>query len=65
MTAAAFRRALDRTAGVLRAVIGAPDYERYIAHRQRLHPGEEILTPEQFAQERQTARYERPGARCC
>ena len=50
---------------VIRAIIGAPDYQRYLEHCERAHPGEEILTPEQFERERQAARYERPGARCC
>ena len=50
---------------VIRAIIGAPDYEKYVAHQRERHPGEEILTREQFERECQTARYERPGSRCC
>ena len=62
---AAVRRALARAARVARAVIGAPDYERYLEHHRANHPGEALLSAQQFAREREGARYERPGARCC
>ena len=54
-----------RVVRVIRTIIGAPDYERYVEHRERAHPGEEILSRDEFERERQAARYERPGARCC
>jgi uncharacterized short protein YbdD (DUF466 family) len=56
---------LRRVAGVIRTVIGAPNYDRYVQHRAEKHPGEVTLSREQFDLERQRARYERPGARCC
>ncbi len=62
---AAVRRALARAARVARAVIGVPDYERYLEHRRSRHPDEPLLSQEQFAREGERARYERPGARCC
>jgi uncharacterized short protein YbdD (DUF466 family) len=49
----------------LRAIIGAPDYERYLAHMRSAHPDEVPLTPRAFAAERMACRYDRPGARCC
>lgn len=49
----------------MRAVLGVPDYERYVAHMRASHPECTIVSREQFAKERMEARYSRPGARCC
>lgn len=46
-------------------IIGAPDYDRYVAHMGERHPGEPVMTRDAFMRERLAARYERPGARCC
>jgi uncharacterized short protein YbdD (DUF466 family) len=54
-----------RVASVIRRVIGAPDYERYLAHLRRAHAGETPLTREQFARDALARRYDRPGSRCC
>jgi uncharacterized short protein YbdD (DUF466 family) len=51
--------------GVLRTVIGVPDYERYVRHMRARHPECALLTPAEFARERLEARYSRPGSRCC
>ncbi len=59
------RRALDALARTVRRVIGAPDYERYLAHVREHHPGRVPLTREEFDRERMSARYEQPGSRCC
>lgn len=56
---------LGEFAVIVRRIIGAPDYERYLAHMQRRHPGCLPLTREHFIAERLEARYERPGSRCC
>ena len=56
---------LRRVARVVRTVIGAPDYDRYVAHVRRRHPDCTPLTREAFVRERLDARYSRPGARCC
>jgi uncharacterized short protein YbdD (DUF466 family) len=64
----AARRARDgarRAAGVLRAVIGAPDYGRYLAHVADHHPGAVPLSRDEFVDARLRSRYERPGSRCC
>lgn len=61
-------RARAHLAGIrrlLRALLGAPDYERYLAHMRAHHPGAPVLDPGAFERERLAARYERPGARCC
>jgi uncharacterized short protein YbdD (DUF466 family) len=56
---------LARVAWVVRRVIGAPDYERYLAHVRHAHAGATPLTREQFAHDVLARRYERPGSRCC
>lgn len=63
--AAAIARRLGPVARVLRVVIGVPDYDRYLAHVRRCHPGRAPLTREAFLAERLEARYSRPGSRCC
>ena len=60
-----WREGFRRVSRVVRRVIGVPDYEAYVEHRTRRHPGEPMLTKEQFVCERQRARYETVGGRCC
>ena len=50
---------------MLRAIIGAPDYDRYLAHMRAAHPDQAPLTPQAFAAERMACRYDQPGGRCC
>ena len=38
-------------------MVGIPDYETYVAHRQANHPTEPIMTYEEFFRDRQQARY--------
>ncbi len=45
---------LVRTA---RLMVGIPDYETYLEHRRTKHPGERVMTYEEFFRERQDARY--------
>jgi uncharacterized short protein YbdD (DUF466 family) len=40
-----------------RLMIGVPDYDTYVQHRRTFHPGEPIMTYEEFFFERQAARY--------
>ena len=54
-----------RIAAVARQVLGAPDYERYVAHVRAHHPGTEPLVRDDFYRSRLEARYGKPGARCC
>ena len=49
----------------LRLVLGAPDYERYVAHVREAQPECTPLTRAQFERDRLDARYARPGSRCC
>lgn len=45
---------LTRTA---RLMVGMPDYQDYVAHRQSQHPGQPVMSYEEFFRERQSARY--------
>ena len=56
---------LTRIAQVIRRVIGAPDYDKYLAHVRQRHPEQVPLTQEAFARDVLTRRYETPGNRCC
>jgi uncharacterized short protein YbdD (DUF466 family) len=56
---------LRRFASVLRRVIGAPDYERYLLHVRRAHPGTTPLSREQFVNDAMARRYGKGASRCC
>ncbi len=56
---------LTSIARALRAVLGVPDYERYLSHVSCAHPGRVPMTCEQFMEERMQNRYSKPGAKCC
>jgi uncharacterized short protein YbdD (DUF466 family) len=58
-------RTIARALSFVRAVIGAPDYARYLTHQRAKHPDATPLSREEFARERERARYERTGSRCC
>lgn len=54
-----------RAAWIARRVIGAPDYERYVAHVRACHPDRTPMTRPEFERERLASRYDKPGSRCC
>jgi uncharacterized short protein YbdD (DUF466 family) len=58
-------RVVARALVALRAIIGAPDYARYLAHQRAKHPDTTPLSRQEFARERERARYEGTGSRCC
>jgi len=55
---------LRRVGRSLRTILGAPDYERYLAHMRERHPGERVLSEAELFLRRQEGKG-RPGARCC
>lgn len=59
------RSRAQELAAVLRRVVGAPDYDRYVAHMHAHHAGEPVMSREAFVRTRLEDRYSRPGARCC
>lgn len=51
-----------------RLMVGLPNYDAYVAHMAKTHPGQPPMTYEQFFRERQDARYGgggKGGFRCC
>ena len=56
---------LQRVLRVIRSIIGAPDYERYVAHVESHHPGCAVMSRDEFMRQRLESRYSRPGSRCC
>jgi uncharacterized short protein YbdD (DUF466 family) len=65
MSSVDLQRWLRTIAAVVSRVIGAPDYDRYVAHVRVCHPGAEPMTLDEFARERMHSRYDKPGGRCC
>ena len=59
------RHLLSEIARVLLAIAGAPDYDRYLAHVRRHHPGSVPLSPIELFAARQRDRFDRPGGKCC
>ena len=45
---------VTRTANLM---VGIPDYETYVQHRQTCHPGEPVMSYEEFFRNRLQARY--------
>ena len=50
-----------------RLMVGIPDYEAYVRQRKSTHPGEPVMTYEEFFRERQNARhaYDKGRVRGC
>jgi uncharacterized short protein YbdD (DUF466 family) len=59
------RPMLARVVKAIRAIVGAPDYARYLAHVRTHHPNTKPLSHEEFVRERERRRYEGTGGRCC
>ena len=51
------RTAYKWAARAARLMVGVPDYETYVEHRRTAHPGEPIMTYEEFYENRLQARY--------
>jgi uncharacterized short protein YbdD (DUF466 family) len=56
---------IHRCAAVIRRIIGAPDYDSYIAHMTSHHPEQTPMSRRDFEEARLVDRYSRPGSRCC
>ena len=44
-----------------RLMVGVPDYDTYVEHMRRTHPGAAVMTYPEFFRERQNARYGADG----
>ena len=62
---AALGSKVRRALRVLRTIIGAPDYERYVAHMRVHHPECDVVSRDEFMTQRLESRYSKPGSRCC
>ena len=58
-------RCIRRVGSVVRRIIGAPDYDHYLAHMRARHPDATPLSRELFMTAQLQARFEKPGAKCC
>jgi len=54
-----------KLASAARLALGLPDYETYLAHRRERHPGEPVMSYEEFFRARVAAKYGKGGTRCC
>jgi len=59
------RRAWSLAVRTARLAVGIPDYEAYVAHTRRCHPGRAPMARDAFFRERLAARYGRGRSRCC
>ena len=41
----------------MRLMVGLPEYDTYVSHMEVTHPGQPMMTYEEFFRERQEARY--------
>lgn len=63
-----FAQIRKRVVQTARLMVGIPDYQTYVEHRRRMHPGEPVMTYREFFRERQDARYATGKGRfrgCC
>jgi uncharacterized short protein YbdD (DUF466 family) len=51
------RLVCDMVVQTARLMVGVPDYDTYVLHRQISHPDKPIMTYKEFFRERQEARY--------
>ena len=56
---------LNRAASLVRAILGVPDYGRYLGHMRSAHPGDRIMTETEFRHTRMNDRYNKAGSKCC
>ena len=54
-----------RAASIARAVLGVPDYPRYLAHMRSAHPGDRVMSETEFRHTRMNDRYNSTGSKCC
>ena len=57
---------LQRVLRVIRSIIGAPDYERYVAHMELHHPGCAVMSHDEFMRHgKQACGFHRASERRC
>ncbi|WP_043659550.1 YbdD/YjiX family protein [Thermocrispum municipale] len=58
------RRTMRGVRWYLAELTGETEYDRYVEHHKRLHPGEPVLSRREYERQR-FERSAQPGARCC
>ena len=56
---------MPRLLELIRRIAGMPDYEAYLAHQRKMHPGEPALTQREFHDRYLESRYGATSSRCC
>lgn len=51
------RKAWAQAVRAARLMVGVPDYDAYVAHRETAHPGEPVMTLAEFHRDRVDRRY--------
>ena len=64
-TWAAVRGWMESALAVVRQVVGAPDYQRYLEHHARCHAGAAPLGPREYYAEFVSRRFGSGPTRCC
>jgi len=60
------RRVLGVLLGAVRQIVGAPDYQRYVAHHAARHPGRPPLSPREYYADFLSWQFGSGGpTRCC
>lgn len=59
------RAAVTGALAVVRQVVGAPDYQRYLEHHARAHAGVAPLAPREYYAEFVNRRFGPGPTRCC
>jgi uncharacterized short protein YbdD (DUF466 family) len=59
------RSRLEELARAARLALGLPDYQTYVEHRRERHPGEPVMSYEEFFRARVAAKYGKGSTRCC
>jgi uncharacterized short protein YbdD (DUF466 family) len=65
LTAGRIVRAWRSVLWLLRGVLGADAYQRYLEHQARVHPGSEPLSERAFWRDRMDWEDRHPQGRCC
>lgn len=65
LTAGTFVRAVRACVQGSRLAVGIPDYDAYVEHLRRCHPGRVPMDRTAFFRDRMEARYGRGRSRCC
>ena len=64
-SAGKLHRGIRALSQACRQIVGIPDYDRYLAHMAEHHPGEPVLSREEYFARAIDRKYGGSGPRCC